>query len=200
MQAGETTGLPAAHPEAADPSFNFQQQQRRASGKVSSGLSERSHSPVSRTATPVFAHPANIAPQHMFDAATGALNSDAFHSPSLSASFLPRQPSPGAASSVNGSHLEAPPSYDQLAMQNNYLKTRVSELEVINDLFRGRVEELENSEHQLRQELEETRQREADLKRRLDEYEGDGLAHKRLRLGDVIDEERTGTPISSLGE
>jgi len=202
-KAGETAGLPAAHPDA-DPNFTYQQ--RRASGKISSGLSERSQSPISRTGTPAF-HQSNIAPQHMFDAASGAIHPDAFHSPSLSTGFPMRQPSPGATSSVNGSHLEPPLTYDSLVAQNAYLKTRVSELEVINDLFRGRVTELENSEQeargiegQLRQELEESRVREADLKRRLDELESEGPRHKKMRMSDLVDESRAGTPISSLGD
>ncbi|KAJ4289227.1 GATA zinc finger protein 3 [Kalmusia sp. IMI 367209] len=198
---GEMNGLPAAHPDAD--AFQGLAQHRRASGKISSGLSDRSQSPVSRTGTPGFPHPSNIAPQHMFD---GALHSDAFHSPSLP-SFGFRQPSPGALSSINGSHLEAPPPYDTLAAQNTALKTRVSELEVINDLFRGRVSELETSEQaargresQLRTELEEVKQREADLKRRLEEIETEGPRHKKMRLSDLVDESRAGSPISSMTE
>lgn len=85
---------------------------------------------------------------------------------------------------------------------------------MINDLFRGRVTELEGSEQearrleftaretevQLRQELEETRARENELKRRLDELEGEGPKHKKMRLGDLVDESRAGTPISSMAE
>jgi GATA-binding protein len=201
----ESGGLPAAHPDAADPNFAFQH--RRASGKISSGLSERSQSPISRTGTPNFGHQSNIAPQHMFDAASGGMNPEAFHSPSLSAGFPMRQPSPGATSSVNGSHLEAPLTYDALANQCAYYKTRTSELEVINDLFRGRVTELENSEQearqregQLRAELEETRQRENDLKRRIEELESEGPRHKKMRMSDLVDESRAGTPLSVLDD
>lgn len=146
----------------------------------------------------------------MFD---GALHPDAFPSPSLPGFHL-RQASPSATSSVNGSHLEPPLSYDALAAQNTLLRTRVSELEVINDLFRGRVTELENSEQearrvelaareteaQLRAELEEIRQREGDLKRRFEEIEGEGPRHKKMRLSDLVDESRAGTPISSMVE
>lgn len=145
----------------------------------------------------------------MFD---GALHPDPFHSPSLP-NFHLRQPSPGSTSSVNGSHLEPPLSYDALAAQNTSLRTRVSELELINDLFRNRVTELESSEQearrvelgareteaQLRQELNETRQRETDLKRRLDEIE-EGPRHKKMRLSDLVDESRAGSPISSMIE
>ncbi|KAF2467344.1 uncharacterized protein BDR25DRAFT_317087 [Lindgomyces ingoldianus] len=214
-KGAEANGLPAAHPDA-DPS-QVHIQHRRPSGKISSGLSDRSQSPISRTGTPGLPHPANIAPQHMFD---GVLHSEVFHSPSLP-SFNLRQPSPGSTSSVNGSHLEPPLSYDALGAQNTSLRTRVSELEVINDLFRGRVTELEQSEQearrgemaareaeaqlraseaQLRAELEEMRQRDAELKRRLDEYENEGPRHKKMRLSDIVDESRAGTPVSSMAE
>ncbi|KAF2279165.1 uncharacterized protein EI97DRAFT_166258 [Westerdykella ornata] len=201
-KAGETNGLPAAHPAShhpdPDPSLAVGLvQRRRTSGKISSGLSERSQSPISRTGTPSFAHQSNIAPQHMFD---GALHPDAFHSPSLPSAFPLRQPSPSAASSVNGSHLDPPLAYDALMSQNTHLKTRVNELEVINELFRGRVSELENSESRLKAELDEMRQREADLKRKLDEFEAEGPRHKKMRLSDLVDESRAGTPISSMGE
>ncbi|KAF2639716.1 GATA type zinc finger protein Asd4 [Massarina eburnea CBS 473.64] len=194
----EANGLPAAHPDA-DGSLGFAQQ-RRASGKISSGLSDRSQSPISRTGTPAYGHPSNIAPQHMFD---GVLHADAFHSPQMP-NFALRQPSP-APSSVNGSHLEPPLAYDTLAAQNTALKTRVSELELVNDLFRGRVTELEGSEKaarsmeaQLRAELGEVKRREADLKRRLDDFEGEGQQHKKMRMSDLVDESRAGSPISSL--
>jgi GATA-binding protein len=195
-------GLPAAHPDA-DGQLGLAQH-RRASGKISSGLSDRSNSPISRTGTPNFNHPANIAPQHMFEQ---ALHSD-FHSPSMPGFGL-RAPSP-ATSSINGSHLEAPLPYDALAAQNTVLRTRVSEMELINDLFRNRVTELEQSEQSarqtestLRQELDEVKQREADLKRRLDEYENDSPRQKRMKMSDIsdlVDESRAGTPINAMGE
>jgi GATA-binding protein len=203
LQAGETNGLPAAHPDA-DGSLGLAQH-RRASGKISSGLSDRSQSPISRTGTPNFLHPSNIAPQHMFEQ---ALNGDVFHSPSLSA-FGHRAPSP-ANSSINGSHLEAPLPYDTLAAQNTALKTRVSEMELINDLFRNRVTELENSENaardteaKLRAELEEVRQRESDLKRRLDDLEDESPQHKKPRFSDIsdlVDETHAGSPINVMVE
>ncbi|KAF2732740.1 putative GATA transcription factor [Polyplosphaeria fusca] len=204
-KAGEVNGLPAAHPDA-DPALVALAQQRRASGKISSGLSDRSQSPISRTGTPGLSHPANIAPQHMFD---GALE---FHSPVPT--FNLRQPSPSATSSVNGSHFEPPLSYDALGAQNTSLRTRVSELEVINNLFRERVAELEQSEQDarrsvdasreteghLRMELEVSRQREADLKRRLEELEGEGPRHKKMRLSDIVDESRTGPPVEQMAD
>jgi GATA-binding protein len=179
-------------------------QHRRASGKMSSGLSDRSQSPISRTGTPNFAHPSNIAPQHMFEQ---ALSSDAvFQSPSLHGFGL-RQPSPGSTSSINGSHLEPPLSYDSLAAQNTALKTRVSEMELINDLFRNRVSELETSEGQarateqaLRAELEATQQREQALKRRIEEIEEESPRHKKMKMSDLVDESRAGSPISSMVE
>lgn len=133
-----------------------------------------------------------------------ALHSE-FHSPSLPG-FGIRAPSP-ATSSINGSHLEPPLPYDTLAAQNTALKTRVSEMELINDLFRNRVSELEQSEQSarqtetsLRQELEEVKQREADLKRRLEEIEEDSPRHKRMKMSDLVDESRAGTPISTMVE
>ncbi|PVH92441.1 GATA type zinc finger protein Asd4 [Periconia macrospinosa] len=197
---GEVNGLPAAHPDA-DGSLAYAQQ-RRTSGKISSGLSDRSQSPISRTGTPGFGHPSNIAPQHMFD---GVLHADAFQSPQMP-NFVLRQPSP-APSSLNGSHLEPPLPYDTLSAQNTALKTRVSELELVNDLFRGRVSELEGSEKaarsmeaQLRAELDQAKQREADLKRRLEELEGEGPRHKKMRLSDLVDESRAGSPINAMTE
>ncbi|KAF1912828.1 hypothetical protein BDU57DRAFT_336261 [Ampelomyces quisqualis] len=200
-KAGESNSLPAAHPDA-DGSLGLAQQ-RRASGKMPSGLSDRSQSPVSRTGTPNFLHPSNIAPQHMFEQ---ALSSDVFHSSALGA-FGHRAPSP-ANSSINGSHLDAPLPYDSLAAQNTALKTRVSEMELINDLFRNRVTELENSENaareteaKLRAELDEVRQRESDLKRRLDELEDESPRHKKPRFSDIsdlVDDTRAGSPINAM--
>ncbi|PSN71321.1 GATA type zinc finger protein Asd4 [Corynespora cassiicola Philippines] len=188
----DANGLPAAHPDA-DGQLGLAQH-RRASGKISSGMSDRSQSPISRTGTPGLQHPSNIAPQHMFD---GALHSD-FHSPSLPG-FALRQPSPGSTSSVNGSHLEPPLPYDTLAAQNTALKTRVSELEVINELFRGRVGELESSEQAARETETQLRAEVADLKRRLDELD-DSHRHKKMRLSDLVDESRAGTPINAMTE
>jgi GATA-binding protein len=141
-----------------------------------------------------------------------ALHTDAFQSPSLPSGFHFRQPSPSSASSVNGSHLEPPLSYDALSAQNTVLKTRVSELEVINNLYHERVNELENNEkeirrqevathdteNQLRAELAASRQREVDLKRRIDELEEEAPRHKKMRMSDLVDESRTATPGSSM--
>ena len=124
-----------------------------------------------------------------------------------------RQPSP-SGSTISGSHLEPPLSYDALAAQNTSLRTRVNELELVNNLFRDRVNELEASEQQaradaqgsreteaqLRAELEDTRQREVELKRRLDEIESDeeGPRHKKIRMSDVVDESRVGSPVNPM--
>ncbi|KAF2722877.1 hypothetical protein K431DRAFT_221038, partial [Polychaeton citri CBS 116435] len=152
------------------------------------------------------AHNPNIAPQHLFD--TVSLTTDNFASPSLPSFSLPpvnRNPSPSTASQ-NGAaaphHLEHSPSsssYEALARQNELLKTRVSELEVINDLFRGRVDELERSEHdakrraeekieesnKLKAEVERLRDAEAALKRKVEELEAssrrDSPPRKRAR-------------------
>jgi GATA-binding protein len=135
----------------------------------------------------------NIAPQHIFD--TVSLSSDAFASPSLPA-FI-RQPSP-SASSVNGNatNLEPPQTYDALQAQNQLLRTRVSELEVINDLFRGRVTELEQAEQDARRservkdeeverykfDLDTANARVDDLQKRLAELESQSThARKRTR-------------------
>ena len=149
---------------------------------ASAGLNLHAHSPSNP----------NIAPQHIFD--TVSLSTD-FASPSLPA-FI-RQPSP-SASSINGhaSNLEPPNSYDALQAQNQLLRTRVSELEVINDLFRGRVTELEQAEQEARRservkdeqveryksDLDTANARVDDLQKRLAELESQSTpARKRAR-------------------
>ena len=127
----------------------------------------------------------------MFDGVT--LGAHDFHSSTLP-SFALRQPSPGSTSSINGSHLGPPLSYDEM-------KTRVSELEVINDLFRGRVSELEASEQEARRNELLAREREVELRRRVEELEaelgfGEDGARKRVKLSDVVHESRATTPAS----
>ena len=166
-------GLPASQSEGTPPpNFTNNQQVSHNSG------SDRSNSPVSRNATP--AHPSNIAPQHIFDGVSSAEH--AFQSPALPA-FQMRHPSPGSTSSFNDRNLEPPQTYEALLQANTFLKTRVSELEVINDLYKGTVNQYEqggapqaemiprDSESQLRQSLDEALRREEDLKRQLDELE-----------------------------
>jgi len=155
--------------------------------------------------------PSNIAPQHLFD--NVSLAETAFQT-SLP-NFTLRQPSP-TPSSINGSHLEHSQVYGEAPSNNNVLKTRVSELEVINDLFRGRVSELEQSEQEARRrealakeaadrykaDLDTALAREADLKRRVDDLEVElanyRQAHpaKKVRLSDGPDD--YGRPASRL--
>ncbi|KAL8784053.1 MAG: hypothetical protein Q9195_009203 [Heterodermia aff. obscurata] len=133
--------------------------------KATSGDSNHSNSPVSRTDTPSIQHPSNIAPQHMFDGVS--LSNHDFQSPSLPSLNL-RQPSPGGStSSQNDRHLEPPQTYDGLLQVNNRLRTRVTELELINDLFKTEVSKLDMTQ----QLLEQSKQRETDLKRQLEELE-----------------------------
>ncbi|MCJ1298541.1 hypothetical protein MMC08_001331 [Hypocenomyce scalaris] len=175
-------GLAASRSEAGTPPPPGPLNHPRASHKTSSGASDRSNSPPSRTGTPSI-HLSNIAPQHMFDSVS--LTEHAFHpSPPLPGLHL-SNPSPGSTSSLNDRHLEPPQTYEGLLAANTTLKTRVSELEVINDLFRGRVAQLEqadettrhdeavqrNAQLQLRQAFEQSQRREDTLKRRVDELE-----------------------------
>ncbi|KAJ5136357.1 hypothetical protein N7448_004911 [Penicillium atrosanguineum] len=192
---------------------------RRASRKMSSGHSDRSNSPLSRTETPGFAamhgHNSNIAPQHMFDSVT---RGDGTLSSSGGLPSLPlRQPSPSAVDRQLG---ESPQTYESLLALNTSLKTRVSELDLINELFRGRVAELEqsdasarrsemiarDSEARLRRSLDESQRREENLKRRVEELEhqittvssGDGDSSephaKRIRLADMVEQSPEHSP------
>lgn len=173
-------GFPAAHPDLASAGLNIHAHHQ------SHQLDPNS---ITRADTP--GNP-NIAPQHIFD--TVSLSAD-FASPSLPA-FI-RHPSP-SASSLNGnaSNLEPPNSYDALQAQNQHLRTRVSELEVINDLFRGRVTELEHAEQEARRsermkdeeaeryksDLDTANARVDDLQKRLAELESQNTpARKRTR-------------------
>lgn len=146
---------------------------------MSSG-SDRSNSPISCHATPALQHPSNIAPQHLFDGVS--LSDHAFQSPALPP-FPPRHPSPGSTSSFNDRNLEPPQTYEALLHANTFLKTRVSELEVINDLYKGTVNQYEqggapqaemvprDTESQLRQSLDQALHREAELKHHVEELE-----------------------------
>lgn len=178
----EGNGIAPSRSEAGTPPPSLLNN-RRASRKTSSGGSERSYSPVSRTDTPTTHHPSNIAPQHLFDGVS--LSEHTYqHSPSMPTLNL-RAPSPCSTSSANDRHLEPPLTYDGLLQSNTTLKTRVSELEVINDLFRGRVDELEQndanarrtaamqqgSENHFRQLFEQSQARENELKRQVEELE-----------------------------
>ena len=173
----DSNGLPASQSEGTPPPpppLNYANNQRVSHNSGS----DRSNSPVSRNETP--AHPSNIAPQHVFDGVSSAEHT--FQSPAIPA-FQLRQPSPGSTSSFNDRNLEPPQTYEGLLQANTFLKTRVSELEVINDLYKGTVNQYEqggapqaemvprDSESQLRQSLDLALRREQDLKRQVDELE-----------------------------
>jgi GATA-binding protein len=116
-------------------------------GLITAQGHDRNASPgasLSRSDTPSQHQNPNIAPQHVFD--TVSLPADSFASPGTH-------------------HLETPQSYDAVVAQNNALRTRVNELEVINDLFRGRVNELETSEQEARREVEALKREIESLKR-----------------------------------
>ena len=169
-------GLPTSQSEGTPPPNypNYANNQR----VTHNSGSDRSNSPVSHNETP--AHPSNIAPQHIFDGVSSAEH--AFQSPAIPA-FQLRHPSPGSTSSFNDRNLEPPQTYEGLLQANTFLKTRVSELEVINDLYKGTVNQYEqggapqaemlpkDSESQLRQSLDQALHREEDLKRQVDELE-----------------------------
>lgn len=165
-------GLPASQSEGTPPPIHANNQ------RVSHNSgSDRSNSPVPHE-TP--GHPSNIAPQHMFDGVSSAEHS--FQSPAIPA-FQLRHPSPASTSSFNDRNLEPPQTYEGLLQANTFLKTRVSELEVINDLYKGTVNQYEqggapqaemiprDSESQLRHSLDEALRREEALKRQVDELE-----------------------------
>ncbi|KAJ6152066.1 GATA transcription factor nreB-Penicillium chrysogenum [Penicillium chrysogenum] len=204
----DTNGIPPRS-EAGTPPLGSHGY-RRASRKMSSGHSDRSNSPVSRTETPGFgsmnAHNSNIAPQHMFDSVTlgDSMNSS---------SGLPLPPDAPTFSLGSRPPTRFPHTFESLLALNTSLKTRVSELEFVNELFRGRVTELEqsdasarrsemivrDSEVRLRRSLEDAQRREEDLKRRVSDLErqlgsgsagdaesGEPLA-KKIRLSDVVE-------------
>lgn len=191
-------GYPAAHPDVASAGLGIHQPQYPHYRQVNGGDAGRVPSPnsISRSNTPGLSaqHNPNIAPQHIFD--TVSLPSDTFASPSLPAFNL--QQSAQSANSINGNsaHLESPQTYEALQEQNQNLKTRVSELEVINDLFRGRVGELEQSEQDARRaekaqgeeaerykaDLETANAKVTDLEKRVLELESQGTPpRKRTR-------------------
>lgn len=174
----ETNGLPATVPDTGTPPFNMQNH-RRSSQKASSGASDRSHSPISRTETPSLHHDPNIAPQHIFDGVS--LNDQPFHhSPSLPGLHL-SHPSPGSTSSLNDRHLEPPQTYDQLLVANTQLKTRVNEVEVINIMQR-------ESENRLRSEVNDLKNRINELEHLLQGRDAEQPSSKRVRLSNATNE------------
>lgn len=148
--------------------------------------------PLSRSSTPSNypSHPqhtsTNIAPQHLFDGVTmegspnGAYQNAHTHSPPFGHGGLhpsnlsapPRNRSASPPNLHNGlSGHNGVETYESLVRQNNRLKTRVSELEVINDLFRGRVTELESNEAEARRALDDALRRLHHASARADEAE-----------------------------
>lgn len=204
----ESNGLPGGRSDAGTPppgSIGY----RRTSGKTSSGASNGSISPVSRTVTPAAPFASHPSPHAMFEVVS-------LPDPSTLPGFHMNRPSPGPASCLNDRHLEPPRTYEALLAANTALRTRVSELEVINDLFRERVAELESqvnakrdgqqqeSEEYLRYALHETQQREQDLKRRVSDMELEyqdlkesGTRTKKMRVSDIVDGDTPATPQST---
>ena len=146
----------------------------------SSGASDRSNSPISRTGTPSLHQRPNIGQPQLFDHARH--QESAFtHSSSLPALQL-LQPSSGSNIAPHDRHLEPPQPYESLHHANTTLKTQVSELEVINGLYKGRVQELERAEvtqSQLRKALEQSQAREIELKKRVEDLEREVLMLRR---------------------
>jgi GATA-binding protein len=178
----DANGLPATAPDMGTPPFNLQNP-RRSSQKASSGASDRSHSPVSRTDTPHMQHDPNIAPQHIFDGVS--LNDQVFQpSPSLPGLHL-NHPSPGSTSSLNDRHLEPPQTYEQLFVANTQLKTKVSELEVINIMQR---ESAAREASDLTAEVDELKRRVKELQQSLKERDAGQPPSKKARLSDTKNE------------
>jgi GATA-binding protein, other eukaryote len=178
----DTNGLPATAPDMGTPPFNMHNP-RRSSQKASSGASDRSHSPVSRTDTPHMQHDPNIAPQHIFDGVS--LNDQVFQpSPSLPGLHL-NHPSPGSTSSLNDRHLEPPQTYEQLFVANTQLKTKVSELEVINIMQR---ESAAREVSDLTAEVDELKRQVQELQQSLQERDAGQPPSKKARLSDTKNE------------
>lgn len=191
----EANGEMGSRSEAGTPPPG-QEADRHGSRKTSSGASDRSITPASRTDTPSVNHPSNIAPQHLFDGIAGAEHSYR-HSSSVPTPNM-RQPSSGSISSLNERHADASTTTDELRQA----RTRISELEFVNDLFKGRVDQLEADTHraeifqresdtQLRFVYEQSQAREnalkreiEDLKREIAELKEKQPPSKRPRLSD----------------
>lgn len=167
--------------------------------KVASGSTTPSGTHVA--AQPQHQH--NIAPQHMFEAATlepgGRQSLDhnyLSHTPYYGAAARPISPQP--SSILNGSRGKG--NMDDASPST--LKTRISELEVINELFRGRVHDLEQIEVELRRQLDEAGYREQELRRRIQDLEdaSNAASHddaerqpKRLKTSDFVNEDPSPT-------
>jgi len=212
-------GLPGPHPDFDSSPLPHNAAPRVPSMtqvQVSDTDERHEHKPVSRSTTPSGTHVAaqpqhqhstNIAPLHMFEAATlesggrhSLDNSFSNHTPYYGATTRNTSPPPLsilAGSRSNGSMDDSDPST---------LKTRISELEVINELFRGRVHDLEGIEQELRRQVEEGLYREQELRRRIQELEApsNGTSHdeserqlKRLRTSDFINEDAVETQVQT---
>lgn len=127
-------------------------QNRRVSHMASVG-SERSQSPISRTGTPGV-HDPNIAPQHIFDSVNLG-EQQGGGSPSLPPLNHSFGMSPNALNGMD---------YTTLIANNENLRTRVSELEVINMVY-------SDNENSLRSERDKAVQERDELKRKVEELE-----------------------------
>jgi GATA-binding protein, other eukaryote len=134
------------------------QNHRRVSQMAGLAHSDRSHSPISRTGTPL---DPNIAPQHLFDG-VGLGDQHFTGSPSLPPLNL-GQPSPGNPETAGG--------YDQLMATNANLRMRVSELEVINMVYSDNENSLRFERDQAVRERDQAVRERDDLKRKVGDLE-----------------------------
>lgn len=142
------------------------------------------HDQLSRPGTPggfghSHSHPANIAPPHMFDAATldgSGADRSTNHGYASSPYYEQARPGDPSALAILSGAAQSSQQMDGHAQPSTSLSTRVSELEVINNLFRDRVSHLENIERELRRQLEEAAIREQNLRRVIDELQPRGEA------------------------
>ena len=142
------------------------------------GTSERSNSPVSRIDTPSLYPDPNIAPQHLFNEAVNGAEGGYQPSPSLPALHL-SHPSPSSTPSLNGRQYEPPRSQeDKLYRENNQLRTRVSELEVVNMLMKSDLETARIGENELKRRINH-------LEQQLKDKDAEP-ATKKMRLSDVV--------------
>lgn len=152
---------------------------RRPSAKPANGQSADNHSPVSRTASPMYNPHLQAFPG--MEGAPFQADLPSFVSDT----------SPGrAASPMNGGAMDAPQTPEQLMAANASLKTRVSELEVINGLYRGRLSQLEADEARARQEKHDQSSAAADADRRAEEIQRhlDDSHHRENLLKRRLDE------------